>query len=381
MEHHSLAAHGHRSATAASPPPSFGIEEEFFLVDPRTRRIASRADEVLTDNRNPHLCGEFSQAQLEAHSPVCTTSTEAHEFLVSTRHALAEAAERSRLRIVASGNPVLGDPAAVRLSGGARYTAMAEHFGALRDAHVVCGCHVHVGVPDRESAVRVSDHLRRWLPFLTALGANSPFHNGRDTGHASWRTITWNRLPSAGPPPLLRTLQEHDRTVRALAHSGAILDPHMVYWGVRLSDHLPTLEIRVGDVAATTEEALLMALIVRGLAARSLADVRLGRPAPTITGPALRAALWRAARDGLEGEVPDPLTGDLVPGHRAADQLRRAALPGSAPDDAELTAVLLERVHRAGSGAARQRRAHERRRDPADVVDMLIAQTREGLPA
>lgn len=381
MEHHSLAAHDHRSVTVPATPPTFGIEEEFFLVDPRTRRITSRADEVLADNRDPHLCGEFTRAQLEANSPVCTTSTEAHEFLVSARHALAEAAERSGLRIVASGSAVLGDPATVRLSEGARYARIADHFGALRDAHIVCGCHVHVGVPDRENAVRVSDHLRRWLPFLTALGANSPFHDGRDTGYASWRTITWSRLPSAGPPPLLRTLDEHDRAVRALTHSGAILDPHMVYWGVRLSVHLPTLEIRVGDVAATTEEALLMTLITRGLAARALADVRLGRPAPEIPGPALRAALWRAARDGLEGEVPDPLSGDLVPGHRAAGQLLRAALPGSAPDDAELAAGLLERVHRAGSGAARQRRAHERRRDPADVVDLLIAQTREGLPA
>ena len=380
MEHHSLAAHDHPSVTVPSPSPTFGIEEEFFLVDPRTRRIASRAEEVLADNRNPHLCGEFTQAQLEANSPVCTTSTEAHEFLVSARHTLAEAAERSRLRIVASGSAVLGDPAAVRLSNGARYARIADHYGALRDAHVVCGCHVHVGVPDQESAVRISDHLRRWLPSLPALGANSPFHDGRDTGHASWRTITWNRLPSAGPPPLLRTLEAHDRTVRALAHSGAILDPHMVYWNVRLSAHLPTLETRVGDVAATTEEALLMALIIRGLAARALADVRLGRSAPEIPGPALRAAVWRAARDGLEGEVPDLFSGDLVPGHQATDQMLRAALPGSSPDDAELAAVLLERVHRAGSGAARQRRAYERRRDPADVVDLLIAQTREGLP-
>lgn len=380
MEHHSLTAHDHRSVTVPAPPPTFGIEEEFFLVDPRTRRITSRADEVLSDNRNPRLRGEFTRAQLEADSPVCTTSTEAHESLISSRHALAEAAERSHLRIVASGSAVLGDPATARLSDGARYAAIADHFGALRDAHVVCGCHVHMGISDRENAVRVSDHLRRWLPFITALSANSPFHNGRDTGHASWRTITWNRLPSAGPPPLLRTLEAHDRTVRALARSGAILDPHMVYWDVRLSDHLPTLEIRVGDVAATAEEALLMALIIRGLAARALADVRLGRPAPAIPGRALRAALWRASRDGLEGEVPDPLSGDLVPGHRAADQLLRAALPGSAPDDAELAAVLLEQVHRAGSGAARQRRAYDRRSSPADVVDLLIEQTCEGLP-
>ncbi|MBE3001774.1 glutamate--cysteine ligase [Nocardiopsis sp. HNM0947] len=381
MEHHSLAADDPRPATVPAAPPTFGVEEEFFLVDPRTRRITSRADEVLARTRDPQLCGEFTQVQLEANSPVCTTSTEAHEFLISARGALTDAAERSGLAVVASGTPVLGDPATVRLSEGERYTAIADHFGALRDAHVVCGCHVHVGIPDRACAVQVSDHLRRWLPFLTALSANSPFHDGRDTGHASWRTITWTRLPSAGPPPLLRTLGAHDRAVRALAESGAILDPHMVYWDVRLSDHLPTLEVRVGDVAATAEESLLVTLLTRGLATRALADVRLGRPAPAIPGRTLRAALWRSARDGLEGEVPDPLNGDVVQGHRAADRLLRAALPGLTPDDAEVAADLLERVHAAGSGAARQRRAYERRRSPADVVDMLAEQTREGLPA
>ncbi|WP_017607456.1 carboxylate-amine ligase [Nocardiopsis xinjiangensis] len=381
MEHHSLAAHDHRGATVPSPSPTFGVEEEFFLVDPRTRRITSRADEVLRRAEGPHLSGEFTRTQVEISSPVHTTSSSAHEFLISARRALVDAAERSGSALVASGTPVLGHPATARVSDEPRYIAMAEHFGALREAIVVCGCHVHVGIPDRENAVRVSDHLRRWLPFLTALGANSPFHDGRDTGHASWRAITWSRLPSAGPPPMLRTLTEHDRAVRALAESGAILDPHMVYWDVRVSDHLPTLEIRVGDVAATAEESLLMAVLIRGLAACALADVQQGLPAPAIPGRTLRAAMWRASRDGLEGQVPDPLTGDLVPGHRAADQLLRAALPGTASDDAELAAVLLERVHRAGSGAARQRRAHERRRDPADVVDLLIAQTREGLPA
>ncbi|WP_017616358.1 carboxylate-amine ligase [Nocardiopsis salina] len=380
MEHHSLAADDPRAATTSAAPPTFGVEEEFFLVDPHTRHIASRAEEVLARTRDPQLCREFTQAQLEANSPVCTTSTEAHEFLISARGALADAAERSGLVVVASGTPVLGDPSAARLTEEARYAAIAGHFGALRDAHVVCGCHVHVGIPDRACAVRASDHLRRWLPFLTALSANSPFHESRDTGHASWRTITWTRLPSAGPPPLLRTLEEHDRAVRALARSGAILDPHMVYWDVRLSDHLPTLEIRVGDVAATAEEALLSTLLTRGLAARALVDVQLDRPAPAIPGRTLRAALWRAARDGLEGEVPDPLSGDLVPGHRAADRLLSAAVPGLTPDDAEVAAGLMERVHVAGSGAARQRRAYERRRNPADVVDMLAAQTREGLP-
>jgi carboxylate-amine ligase len=389
MENRSTAAHDTRRPVSAGTrtgnrtvPPTFGVEEEFFVVDPGTRLILSRAPEVLANTRvlGDHLCGEFSRAQVEANSPVCDDAGEALRFLRAARGELDRAAGAAGLAVVASGTAVLGDPASVRTSEGRRYADITAHFGALRESHVVCGCHVHVGVPDRETAVAVGNHLRRWLPFLVALSANSPFHAGRDTGYSSWRTVAWNRLPSAGPPPFLRSLAEHEQAVRALSDSGAILDRRMVYWDVRLSDHLPTLEIRVSDVAATAEEALLLALLVRGLTSRALADVLYGVPAPAIPDQALRAAVWRAARDGLEGVVPDPLTGEALPGHAAAERLLHAALPGLlANGDADLASSLLDRVRAAGSGAARQRAVYARRGRLADVVDHLVVQTREGL--
>ena len=368
----------------AGRPLTFGVEEEFFVVDPRTRRILSRAPDVLARTRGlgAHLCGEFSGAQVEANSPVCTTAEDVRSFLESARGELRRAAHAAGLAVAATGTAVLGDPAAAAVSEGRRYADIASHFGALRDAHVVCGCHVHVGIPDPAAAGAVSDHLRRWLPFLVALSANSPFQSGRDTGHSSWRTVTWNRLPSSGPPPLLRTLAEHERAVRGLTATGAILDRHMVYWDVRLSDHLPTLEIRVGDVAATAEEALLFAALTRGLATRALTDVRRGVPAPDISGPTLRAAVWRAAREGLEGLVPDPLSGESLTASAAMERLRRAALPGLAvTGDTDLVSSLLDRVLTVGSGAHRQRAAYARRERMTDVVDHVVAQTNEGLTA
>lgn len=71
---------------------------------------------------------------------------------------------------------------------------MAETYGTLTDDQGVCGCHVYVGVPDLEHAVRASNQLRPWLPALLLLSANSPFFDGHDTGHASWRTNIWDRM-------------------------------------------------------------------------------------------------------------------------------------------------------------------------------------------
>jgi carboxylate-amine ligase len=383
MENRSLTADDRPAPVGtANRPLTFGVEEEFFVVDPRTRRVLSRAPDVLARTRTlgAHLCGEFTRAQVEANSPVCTTAEDARSFLEAARAELQRAAGSAGLAVAASGTVILGDPGTAAVSEGRRYADIAAHFGALRDSHVVCGCHVHVGIPDRATAVAVSDHLRRWLPFLVALSANSPFQSGRDTGHASWRTVTWNRLPSAGPPPLLRTLAEHERAVRGLAATGAILDRHMVYWDIRLSDHLPTLEIRVGDVAATVEETLLFATLTRGLAARALTDVRNGAPAPAVSTHTLRAAVWRAAREGLEGVVPDPLTGESLTASAAMERLRRASLPGLAlTGDTDLVSSLLDRVLAVGSGAARQRAAYARRGRMTDVVDLVVSQTRDGL--
>lgn len=156
----------------------------------------------------------------------------------------------------------------------------------------------------------------------------------------------------------------------------------MVYWDIRLSDHLPTLEIRVGDVAATLEEALLFATLTRGLAARALTDVRHGVPAPALSAHTLRAAVWRAAREGLEGVVPDPLTGEALTASAAMERLRRASLPGLAlTGDTDLVSSLLDRVLTVGSGAARQRAAYARRERMTDVVDHVITKTKEGLTA
>lgn len=385
MEDRSATAHDRQRPTPtgnSTEPPTFGVEEEFFAVDPRTRRILPLAPEILAKAHlsDERLSGEFSRAQVETNSPVCDSTGDALRFLRSAREELSRAAEAAGATLVASGTAVLGDTSTVQVSEGPRYTAIAAQSGALLGSYVVCGCHVHVGVPCRETAVAVSGHLRRWLPFLVALSANSPFHNGHDTGYASWRTVTWNRLPSAGPPPLLRSLAEHERVVQALLGTGAILDRRMVYWDVRLSDHLPTLEIRACDVAATAEEALLSATLIRGLVTRVLTDVRYGIPVPDIPDQALRAAIWRAARDGLEGVVPDPLTGEPLPGPSAVERLLRAALPGLLTnDDADLAVSLLDQVRAAGTGAARQRAAYARRGRLTDVVDHLAAQTREGL--
>ena len=79
------------------------------------------------------------------------------------------------------------------------------------------------------------------------MSASSPYWHGADTGYASFRTIVWQRWPTAGSFGHVETAAEYDRLVRDLIGSGVISDPKMAYFDVRPSAHVPTVELRVCD--------------------------------------------------------------------------------------------------------------------------------------
>ena len=88
---------------------------------------------------------------------------------------------------------------------------MVDRWAGLALQQDICGCHVHVGVPDLETAVAVMDRARPYLPVLLAMTGSSPFHDGVDTGHDSYRTMWWSRWPMTGPPEYLGSAERFQR--------------------------------------------------------------------------------------------------------------------------------------------------------------------------
>ncbi|GAA3753766.1 carboxylate-amine ligase [Spinactinospora alkalitolerans] len=357
--------------------PTVGVEEEFLLVD-ADGHLSARGPEVLGDTQrgSGEVQCELARCQVESATSVCGNAGELLADLRSLRARLAASARHRGLRVLAVGAPVLAESRPPPVTPERRYRRMAEHFGAIVDSGGICGCHVHVAIPDRETGVRVSNHLRPWLPVLLALTANSPFSGGADTGYASWRQVTWSRWPSALPTPLFASLADYEARVRGLLDSGAALDRGMIYWDIRLSEHNPTLEVRVCDVAATAEEAALIAVLVRGLVSAGLGDVAAGRRPPDLPVEALVGQLWRAARGGLEGRCADPETGELTPARVLLKRLLERVRPDLAEcGDLDFAESALAALYRMGDGARRQRMAFRRRESLTDVVNHIAATT------
>ncbi|GAA0426950.1 putative glutamate--cysteine ligase 2 [Acrocarpospora corrugata] len=356
-----------------------GVEEEFLLLAASGEPVALAGKVLAAVGGHPgrgsggSLHQELFQTQVEAATGVCATLADLRAQLHGARVLLAEAARAEGLDLVSVGTPVLAKAVPV-LSEGERFARIGNLYRGVIADYQSCGCHVHVGVADRETAVAMMNHLRPWLPTLLALSANSPFDRGRDSGYASWRMVQQSRFPGSGVPPWFDSASAYERQVDRLVDCGVLVDEAMSFWLARPGVGLPTVEVRAADAAGTADEAVLQAALTRALVGTAEAALAEGREAPRVDDQICAAAVWNAARHGLDGPGVDVVEARTVPAARILDRLL-AHVRDALADSGDLAEVeeSVAWVRRAGTGAVRQRRAAAG--GPEAVLEMLRDQT------
>jgi carboxylate-amine ligase len=322
-----------------------GVEEEFLLLDPEgdavgvSAPVLARAREVGGDGIAED---ELKLQQVEIASDPAADLSALLADLVRRRTVLNAAAADCGAAIAASGTHPL--PTVPTTAPEERYQRMVSEFGVFARRELTCATHVHVSVGSRAEGVAVLDRLRPWLPVLTALGANSPFWDGEDTGYAGWRTVLWGQWPSTGPQELFGDEAGYDAAVDEILRAGAMLDPGMVYFDARLSARYPTVEIRAGDACTDVRDSVVLAALCRALVARAAAEADDGIAPAAVRTSLLRAAMWRSARYGMTGELVDARRGELVPAWSLVDELVAYAAP--ALEDFGDTAYVREQLDR-----------------------------------
>ena len=354
-----------------------GVEEEFHLVALDSGRLTPAAMALLELLPGDRYSAELQETAIEAHSAPWAELGDLADDLTATRRTLIGTAEEQGLGVVASGTVPLGEVSGCVVPPVPRFQRMHDLYRTLAGEQLICSVQVHVDVPgrDRDLAARVLQRLAPWLPVFLALSASSPFWRSSDTGYASYRSLLWQRWPTAGPPGSFGGAAEYDALVAELVAQGTILDPGMVYFDVRPSSHLSTLELRVCDACPRVDDVVLLAGLFRALVRRECAAVE--REFRPVRAELLRSAMWHAARSGLSGTLIDPAAGRPAP----SGEVVRDLLTGLRPflEDAgdwdlvsSLTADLLER----GDCAARQRAVHARGGSLRAVVAGLATETR-----
>ncbi|MGZ4271480.1 MAG: carboxylate-amine ligase [Solirubrobacteraceae bacterium] len=340
-----------RHTFGSGPPFTVGVEEELFLVDPLTGAQINASTAVQervgpvdgTVERELHAC------QLELITEVCESAGEAIDALEALRRA-----------VVATGTGLLGAGTHPSGAEGDSEITDKERYERIRYllgdavATPVGGLHIHVGMPDPETAIRAFNGLRRHLPLLQALAANSPFRHGRDTGLASAREVTLRGWPRSGAPRAMRDFEDFCSTAALLARAADVPDYTWFWWKLRPHPRLGTVEIRALDAQASLEDTAALVALTHCLARHAVE----AEPGPDPRPEVLEEGMFRAARFGVAAELPDP-DGRLRP----VSELLEAALDGARDHADELgCAAALDELRallRRGGGAGRQRAAYE----------------------
>jgi carboxylate-amine ligase len=364
-----------------------GVEEELLLVDAKTghprsvaprvlrtfarRRAGSVASDDLLGGAMDH---EFKREQLETYTAPHLQMSALETELRAWRARASAAAHDADARIVASGTSPT--PVQPHLFRDKRYRRMAERFGLTASEQLTCGCHVHVSVSSDEEAVGVLDRIRVWLPCLLALSANSPFWQGRDTRYDSFRLQAMHRWPGSGPTDLFGSAEAYRQRVADMVATGVIMDQGMVYFDARASHHHPTVEIRVADVCLDVRDAVLLAALSRGLVDTAATQWAAGEPAPAVPTSMLRLATWQASREGLAGNLLDPLTSRPRPARDlVADLAGHVDAALRANGDADLVGERIDAVFVHGNGATYQRAVMDKTGNLDEVVADLVRVT------
>jgi glutamate---cysteine ligase / carboxylate-amine ligase len=358
---------------------TIGVEEEFQIVDPQTYRLSPDAEHILPRARE--MLGDAIQyelilSQIEIATPVCRTLEEVRVALSYLRSRLIHAAQQVGKRIAAAGTHPFSPWHEQVITPKERYLDLVREYQRLIKEQIIFGCHVHIGLNNRETALQVMNHARIWLSPLLALSASSPFQDGVDTKYASYRTGLWWSSPLAGPPPFFSSLCEHDAFIQALVMTKSVEDITRIYWDIRVPERYDTIEFRVMDACMTIDETLMITGLIRALVRTCYEAILQKRSAPQVRAELLRIANWRAARYGLEGELIDVVGEYSIPASELLERFLTFLRPAlEAEGDWELVSRLVKRTLQQGNGAARQREIFQSTQRIEDVVDYIISET------
>jgi glutamate---cysteine ligase / carboxylate-amine ligase len=350
-------------------PFRVGVEEELFLVDRHAHAVSPCTDELLGGVRQPlaagRVIGELCDGVIERATPPCASADEVAAALRALRAAVLGT---RRAQLLGSGLHPAAPFGDVRHRGGRHYDAVGHDTrGTLRQG-VFCGIHVHVAMPDAETAIAAFNGMRKWLPLLQALAANSPFWHGQDSGLASARTVRLHDVPRSGTLRAFRDWGDYRDTMRELVRVADIDGLGSLWWDMRPHPKLGTLEIRVLDAQSSLDDLRGLVALIHCLAYHEAMVVDQTHPAKEL----LDEASFRAIRDGLDARLSH---GGPVQHVQAVARQALDLAFGYAPAlgcSAALEAV--ERLLAEGNGADRQRRAYARGGMEA-VLAELTAQT------
>jgi carboxylate-amine ligase len=364
------------------PDFTLGIEEEFQIIDPETRELRSHITEMIDEGRmilGEQVKPELHQSMVEVGTGICANIQEARADLINLRRTVAGLAGRKGLRIAAASTHPFSSWKDQKITPHEHYDALIDEMQVLAQSLLIFGMHVHVGIEDNEARIHLMNAARYFLPHVLALSTSSPFWMGTNTGLKSYRSEIFKKFPRTDIPDYFSSFSEFQNYVNLLLKTGCIDKPKKIWWDVRPHPFFPTLEFRVCDIPSRVDEVIALAALFQAITAKLYKLYRQNMGFRLYRRALIQENKWRAVRWGIDGKLIDFGKQIEIPARELILELLEFV------DDVldELgSRKELEYVHTIlehGTSADRQLRKYEETNDLRAVVDMLIAETMEGV--
>jgi carboxylate-amine ligase len=287
---------------------TLGVEEEYQMVDRQTGLLASHVHPILEKGVpifGDHIKAEMLQSCIELSTDVCPNIAALRLDLQQKLVQLAHLLEEDGLVLVRAGTHPLEHWCHQLPTDNLRYRTLEDELRDVARSILVFGLHIHVGIEDHEIAIPLMNQLRTWLPHLLALSTNSPFWIKRNTGLKSYRSIVWKRFPRSGIPPLFTSTAEYDRYVEDLVLNGCIDNAKKIWWDIRPHPFFDTIEFRVCDMPATSEDSIAIAALCQALVAKLVWLSKRNLQTSVLPTHLIEENKWRASRYGLDAQIID----------------------------------------------------------------------------
>jgi carboxylate-amine ligase len=365
------------------PTFTLGIEEEYQTIDPETRDLRSHiATEMLAQGKlrlEERVKAEMHQSVIEVGTRVCSNIEEAREDIYDLRRNMIRLAEENGLVLVAGATHPFADWRNQEIYPDPRYDKVVEDLQLVARSNLIFGLHVHVGIEDREAAIRVMNSLRYFLPHILALSTNSPFWLGMETGYKSYRAKVFEHFPRTNLPDSFASYSEFESYVNLLIKTNCIDDAKKIWWDIRPHPYFNTVEVRVCDIPLRAEETVAIAALIQATACKLWKLHEGNLDFRQYSRALLMENKFRAVRYGLEGKLIDFGKQQEVPERDLI--LEYLHFIDDAVDELDCRKAIsyVYRMLEQGSGADRQLRVFRETGSLRAVVDYMASETRAGL--
>lgn len=292
---------------------TLGAEEELWLADPETMKLASGAQAILDVEPAELFSGELIDCEIESNTGVHDEPSGVAGDLALRRRVLLGHARRLGRVLGTSGTHPIGDWREQEIIDKPHYQRLKKKLGWLIRRNNTFSLHVHYAIDGRDKAVYLFNRLREYVPHMLALSVNSPFWQGEYTDMHSARVLMFSRAyHRAGLPGQLHYWDEYVTYVDTLKRTGRIDTLGEIWWDVRLHPGLSTVEIRAFDAQTSDARTEALVTLAAALCDMLVAEFESGEQMPLRANRDIEENKWSAQRYGLEGTFIDLETGENV---------------------------------------------------------------------